>query len=47
MYLIEIFTYSVLIPENSAVLSKILVLTYFNILDCKAECLGNTTEYTG
>ena len=39
-------TYSVLISKYSAVISKIFILTYFNISDSKAKCLDITTEYT-
>ena len=38
-------TYSVLISKYSAVISKTFILTYFNILDSKAECPDITTEY--
>ena len=38
-------TYSVLISKYSAVISKKLILTYFEILDSEAECLDMKTEY--
>ena len=38
-------TYSVLMSKYSAVISKTIILTYFNILDSKAERLDITTEY--
>ena len=38
-------TYSVLMSKYSAVISNIFILTYFNILDSKAECSDITTEY--
>ena len=37
--------YSVLMSKYSAIISKIIILTYFNILDSKAERLDITTEY--
>ena len=38
-------TYSVLISKYSAIISKIFIFTYFDILDSKAECLDIRTEY--
>ena len=37
-------TYSVLISKNADVISKIFILTYFNILVRKAKCSNITTE---
>ena len=38
-------TYSVLMYKYSAVISKIIILTFFNILDSKTECSDIATEY--
>ena len=38
-------TYSVLISKYLAVISKIFIVNYFNILDSKSECSDNTVQY--
>ena len=38
-------TYSVLISKYSAMMSKIFILTYFNIFDSTAECSDITTDF--